>query len=47
MNAIAINASRPDASDTFRHLLRRLGAKLRRAFELAGAPYSEIGYRYL
>ena len=47
MNAIAIDATRPDATDAFRHLLRLVGAKLRRAFELSGAPYSEIGYRYL
>lgn len=47
MNAIAINATRPDASDSFRHLVRLFGAKLRRALELSGAPYSEIGYRYL
>ncbi len=47
MNAIAINAARPDASDAFGHLVRILGAKLRRAFELSGAPYSDIGYRYL
>ena len=47
MNAIAINASRPDTADSFFHLARLLGAKLRRAFELAGAPYSDIGYRYL
>ena len=47
MNAITINASRPDATDSFRHLVRLLGAKLRRAMELSGAPYSEIGYRYL
>lgn len=47
MNAIAITASRPDASEALRHLVRRVGAKLRRAFELSGAPYSEIGHRYL
>lgn len=47
MNAIAIDASRPEASEAFRHLVRLVGAKLRRAFELSGAPYSEIGYRYL
>jgi hypothetical protein len=47
MNAIAINAARPDATDSIRHLVRILGAKLRRAIELSGAPYSEIGYRYL
>ena len=47
MNAIAINAARPDASDSFSQLVRRIKAVLRRAFELSGAPYSEIGYRYL
>ncbi|BDT59429.1 hypothetical protein MasN3_29230 [Massilia varians] len=47
MNAIAIHPTRPEATDTFGRLARRLGALLRRAFELAGAPYSDIGYRYL
>ncbi|WP_161783205.1 hypothetical protein [Massilia sp. BSC265] len=47
MNTIAINATRPDASDAFGYLVRRLGAFLRRAMELSGAPYSDIGYRYL
>ena len=47
MNAIAINAARLEASDAVRRLFRRIKAVLRRAFELAGAPYSEIGYRYL
>ena len=42
MNAIAINATRPDA-EGFSHLLRFLGAKLRRAMELAGAPCLVFG----
>lgn len=47
MNTIAITTPRPDASDALRRLVRRFGAKLRRALELSGAPYTDIGYRYL
>jgi hypothetical protein len=33
-----INTAAPGAAD-FRALLRKLGAQLRRAFELSGTPY--------
>lgn len=47
MNAATYDSIRPEATISFRTLLAALGAKLRRAMELAGEPYATTGSYHL